>query len=76
MLNSSQHNSRDADAMLKAGKEPAEILQTLEIAESTYDRRLKQYGGMKSEQAKRLKELEDKNKRLKRLVPTGRPCTS
>ena len=59
---------RDADAMLNAGKDLAAVLQALEVSESTYDRWLKQYGGMKSEEAKRLKELEDENKRLKRLV--------
>ena len=59
---------RDADAMLNGGKDLAAVLQALEVSESTYERWLKQYGGMKSEEAKRLKELEDENKRLKRLV--------
>ena len=59
---------RDADAMLNAGKELAAVLQTLEVSESTYLRRKNQYGGMKSEEAKRLKQLEDENKRLKEIV--------
>ena len=59
---------RDADAMLNAGKEMAVVLQTLEVSESTYQRWRIQYGGMKAEEAKRLKELEDENKRLKQLV--------
>lgn len=59
---------RDADAMLNAGKDLAAVLQSLEVSESTYDRWKKQYGGMKSEEAKRLKELEEENKRLKQLV--------
>ncbi len=59
---------RDADAMLNAGKEMAVVLQTLEVSESTYQRWRSQYGGMKAEEAKRLKELEDENKRLKQLV--------
>ena len=59
---------RDADAMLNAGKDEAAVLQALEVSESTYERWRRQYGGMKSEEAKRLKELEDENKRLKRLV--------
>lgn len=59
---------RDADAMLNAGKEMAAVLQTLEVSESTYQRWRSQYGGMKAEEAKRLKELEDENKRLKQLV--------
>lgn len=44
------------------------MLQALEISESTYERWRRQYGGMKAEEAKRLKELEDENKRLKQLV--------
>jgi hypothetical protein len=40
----------------------------LEISESTYDRWRRQYGGMKAEGAKRLKELEEENRRLKQLV--------
>ncbi|TWT47827.1 Transposase [Botrimarina hoheduenensis] len=59
---------RDADAMLNAGKETAAVLQALEVSESTLDRWRKQYGGMKSEEAVRLKKLEDENKRLKQLV--------
>jgi len=59
---------RDADAMLNAGKELAVVLQTLEISEATLARWRKQYGGMKCEEAKRLRQLEDENDRLKRLV--------
>lgn len=59
---------RDADAMLNAGRDMAAVLQSLEVSESTFDRWRKQYGGMKSEEAKRLKALEDENKRLKQLV--------
>lgn len=59
---------RDAEAMLNAGKEEAVVLQTLEVSQSTYERWRAQYGGMKAEAAKRLKELEDENKRLKEIV--------
>jgi putative transposase len=59
---------RDADAMLNAGKDVAAVLQALEISEATYLRWRNQYGGMKSEEAKRLKLLEEENKRLKELV--------
>ena len=59
---------RDADAMLNAGKDLAAVLQALEVSESTYERWRNQYGGMKAEEAKRLKDLEDENKRLKQLV--------
>lgn len=59
---------RDADAMLNAGKELAAVLQALEVSESSYLRWKNQYGGMKSEEAIRLKKLEDENRRLKQLV--------
>ena len=59
---------RDADAMLNSGKDLAAVLQTLEISEPTLDRWRSQYGGMKAEEAKRLKELEDENRRLKQIV--------
>jgi putative transposase len=59
---------RDADAMLNAGKDQAAVLQALEVSQSTLDRWRNQYGGMKAEEAKRLKVLEDENKRLKEVV--------
>jgi hypothetical protein len=59
---------RDADAMLNAGKDEATVLQALEISQSTYERWRAEYGGMKAEAAKRLKELELENRRLKQLV--------
>jgi putative transposase len=59
---------RDADAMLSAGKDMAAVLQSLEVSEATLTRWRSQYGGMKSEEAKRLKQLEDENRRLKTLV--------
>lgn len=59
---------RDADAMLNAGKELAVVLQALEVSEATFHRWRNQYGGMKAEEAKRLKHLEEENKRLKQLV--------
>lgn len=59
---------RDADVMLNSGKDLAVVLQTLEISEATYHRWRNQFGGMKSEEAKRLKELDIENARLKRLL--------
>lgn len=59
---------RDADAMLNAGKDQAAVLQSLEVSQTTFDRWRNQYGGMKSTEAKRLKELEEENKRLKEIV--------
>lgn len=59
---------RDADAMLSAGKDLAAVLQALEVSEQTYHRWRNQYGGMKAEEAVRLKKLEDENRRLKEVV--------
>jgi putative transposase len=59
---------RDADAMLNAGKDLAVVLQSLEVSEATLHRWRAQYGGMKAEEAVRLKKLEDENKRLKEVV--------
>jgi putative transposase len=59
---------REAEAMLSAGKTIGQVAQALEISEQTYHRWRNQYGGMKAEEAKRLKELEAENKRLKKLV--------
>ena len=53
---------RDADAMLNAGKDLAAVLQALEVSDSTLERWRAQYGGMKCEEAERLKHLEDENR--------------
>ena len=54
--------------MLSAGKDLAAVLQALEVSQSTFERWRNQYGGMKANEAKRLKELEAENTRLKKLV--------
>ena len=59
---------RDVDAMLNAGQDLASVLQALEVSESTYSRWRSQYGGMKAEEAVRLKKLEDENQKLKEVV--------
>lgn len=59
---------REGDALLNAGKTISEVVQHLGISEATYHRWRNQYGGMKSEEAKRLKELELENARLKKLL--------
>ena len=59
---------RDAEAMVNAGQDLSAVLQALEVSEGTYHRWRNQYGGMKSEEAKRLKELEEENKKLKEIV--------
>ena len=59
---------RDADAMLAGGKTIGEVCQALEVSEQTFHRWRNQYGGMKAEEAKRLKKLEQENQRLKKLL--------
>jgi transposase-like protein len=59
---------READTMLAANKKISQVVQTLEISEQTLHRWRNQYGGMKAEEAKRLKELEIENQRLKKLL--------
>ena len=59
---------QEGEAMLAAGKQLAEVYQKLEITESTWQRWQKQFGGMKSEEAKRLRDLELENRRLKEML--------
>ena len=59
---------RDSEVMLSNGKSMEEVLKVLEVSEATFNRWRNQFGGMKSEEAKRLKELEGENARLKRLL--------
>ena len=59
---------READAMVASGKTLGQILQGLEISDKTLYRWRNQYGGMKSEEAKRLKHLEIENQQLKKLL--------
>jgi putative transposase len=58
----------EGDKLLNAGNDLVEVCRQLEIAESTWHRWKSQYGGMKVNDAKRLKELEIENGRLKRIV--------
>ena len=59
---------READAMLSSGASVGQVCQRLAVSEATLHRWRNQYGGMKSGEAKRLKELEQENARLKRIV--------
>ena len=59
---------RDAEVMLNNGKSMEEVLKVMDVSEATFNRWRNQYGGMKSEEAKRLKDLEGENARLKRLL--------
>ncbi len=59
---------READRLLAQGSEVPEVAKQLEISEATYHRWRAQYGGLKADDAKRLKELQAENTRLKRLL--------
>jgi len=59
---------READALLASGSSVAGVCQKLGVSEPTLARWRNQYGGMKAGEAKRLKELEEENRRLKKLV--------
>lgn len=59
---------READQLKSQDQSIAQICQQLEVSEQTYHRWKQEYGGMGEPQAKRLKELEIENGRLKRLL--------
>ena len=59
---------REGDRLLAEGKSIAEVCKALGVSEPTYHRWRNQYGGMKADDAKRLKELERENAQLKRIV--------
>jgi putative transposase len=59
---------READRMLSEGVEVPEVAKALEVSEATYHRWRAQFGGMKADDVRRLKELERENQSLKRIV--------
>ena len=59
---------REVERLLGEGQTIAEAAKQVEVSEQTYHRWRNQYGGMKADDAKRLRELERENGRLKRLV--------
>jgi transposase-like protein len=59
---------REAEVELAKGQTTSDVFRELEITEQTYYRWRKEYGGLRLDQAKRLKELEKENARLKKLV--------
>jgi transposase-like protein len=59
---------REAEILLSQGTTLAVIWKKIGVSDCTYDRWRKEYGGMRVDQARRLKELEQENSRLKRLV--------
>jgi putative transposase len=59
---------READRLLNEGADVAAVARHLEVSEQTHHRWRAQFGGMKADDVKRLKELEAENARLKRIV--------
>jgi putative transposase len=59
---------REAEVLLSKGQSIADACRGLGITEQTYYRWRKEYGGLRVDQAKRLKELEQENSRLKKVV--------
>ncbi len=59
---------READRLLGEGQDVSAVAKQLEVSEQTLHRWRVQYGGLKADDAKRLKQLERENQRLKRIV--------
>ena len=59
---------REAERLLAEGRTIPEVAKELEVSENTFHRWRAQYGGMKADDVKRLKELERENQSLKRIV--------
>jgi len=59
---------REAEVLLAKGQKASQVCRKLGVTENTYYRWRREYGGLRIDQAKRLKELEKENARLKKLV--------
>ena len=59
---------REVEVLVGQGETVASACRSIAVTEQTYYRWRKEYGGMRTEQVKRLKELEKENTRLKRVV--------
>ena len=62
------HKLREAEVDLGRGKKLPEVCRQIGVTEHTYFRWRKEYGGLRVDQARRLKELEQENGRLKKLL--------
>jgi transposase-like protein len=62
------HKLREAEVELAKGRTIAEVCKLIDVTDQTYYRWRKEFGALKMEQARRLKELERENARLKRVV--------
>lgn len=59
---------REAEVLLSKGEKAEQVIRKLGVSDVTYYRWRKEYGGMQVDQARRLKEIENENARLKKLV--------
>jgi putative transposase len=59
---------REVEVKISQGIKAAEAIRSIEVSEQTYYRWRKEYGGMRTDQARRMKEVEKENIRLKKLV--------
>jgi len=59
---------RQGDVLVAQGTPVADAIRTIGVAEVTYDRWRQEYGGIKSDQVKRMKELETENQRLRKAI--------
>ena len=59
---------READVLISQGKKVVEVIRVLGVTDVTYYRWRQEYGGMSVPQAKRLKELEKENERLRKAI--------
>ena len=62
------HKLREVEIFQSRGMSAQDACRKINVTEQTYYRRRKEYGGLRVEQAKRLRELEKENHRLKRVV--------
>jgi transposase-like protein len=62
------HKLREADVEIGRGRTVSEVCKQIAVTEQTYYRWRKEFGGLRVDQAKRLKDLERENSRLKRLL--------
>ncbi len=62
------HKLREAEVALSKGETLSKVVRKLGITEQTYYRWRKEYGGLRTDQARRFKELEKENARLKTVV--------
>lgn len=59
---------RQADVLISQGQSVAEAIRAIAISEVTYYRWRKEYGGLKSDQVRRMKDLETENQRLRKAI--------